>query len=575
MQEQGLEIITDRAKGSAKRSALLRVFPSLTDVAFILPILFVFLRLNGFSGFLGDGDTGWHLRTGEWILQNGRVPDRDLFSFTKAGQPWFAWEWLWDVIFAKLHQWGGLAAVIILSLVMVCATYAVLYRLVRRKCGNSFLAIAVLLPVIAASSIHWLARPHVVTLLFVVVWYSVLERVRDGNRKLLWLLPPITVLWTNLHGGFLAGIILLAGYAVGELVTWVVDTDPDIRRTALECSKPYLICAGACSAASLVNPYFYHLHVHIYRYLTDPFQYEHIMEFMSLSFQHPAAPYFECMLLLGSVAAIWQIYNRRFVYPVLILVWAHAALFSARNIPMYMIVAAPPLAQALQEMFVAAENANIAAWIRKCLRTFQEWASEFGEFDRLGTIPILSVLAVGALVALSFVPNPPVKLRAEYDAKNYPVKASEVLRAPEFSHGVFTNDIWGGYLIYRLYPHKVFVDGRSDFYGAKFDKRFMDVIDGNYNWKRILQEYGVQTVLLPVDAPLASTLKESSDWHPIYDDGVAIIFRSTVGPNHVAGINVSEAQRVSVGNARGISRGRETTKQNESDPEDRESYARR
>ena len=92
---------------------MLRFFPSLTDVAFLTPAIFLFSKLEGAKSLLGDGDTGWHVRTGEWILQNGRVPDKDIFSFTKPGEVWYAWEWLWDLGAAYLHQRGGMAAVVI------------------------------------------------------------------------------------------------------------------------------------------------------------------------------------------------------------------------------------------------------------------------------------------------------------------------------------------------------------------------------------------------------------------------------------------------------------------------------
>ena len=93
---------------------------------------------------------------------------------------------------------------------------------------------------------------------------------------------------------------------------------------------------------------------------------------------------------------------------------------------------------------------------------------------------------------------------------------------------LFTGDQWGDYVIYRLFPStKVFVDGRSDFYGAKFGQKFLEVMGGKYDWKGTLDRYGIEAVLLPVDASLASTLKESREWRPVYDDGVAILFRST------------------------------------------------
>jgi hypothetical protein len=94
---------------------VIRLLPSLTDVAFLMPLVFLFVRLDGAKTMLGDGDTGWHIRAGDWILANGRVPSVDMFSFTRNGEPWFAWEWLWDVMFAWLHREGGLAAVVLAS----------------------------------------------------------------------------------------------------------------------------------------------------------------------------------------------------------------------------------------------------------------------------------------------------------------------------------------------------------------------------------------------------------------------------------------------------------------------------
>ena len=90
-----------------KTPAIAHFLPSLTDIAFLMPLIFLFVKLNGARTLLGDGDTGWHVRTGEWILAHGQVPRTDFFSFSRPGAPWFAWEWLWDVLFALLHQrWG-------------------------------------------------------------------------------------------------------------------------------------------------------------------------------------------------------------------------------------------------------------------------------------------------------------------------------------------------------------------------------------------------------------------------------------------------------------------------------------
>src|SRR5579863_1379296 len=128
---------------SKVQNAAVRFLPSLTDVAFIVPLIFQFNQLGGAPSLLADGDTGWHLRTGEWIMAHGRVPHQDVFSYTHLGKPWFAWEWLWDVCFGFLNQHFGLAAVVALSMLVICCTSAMLYRLVLRKCSNPVLAIGV------------------------------------------------------------------------------------------------------------------------------------------------------------------------------------------------------------------------------------------------------------------------------------------------------------------------------------------------------------------------------------------------------------------------------------------------
>src|SRR5580698_2326800 len=167
------------ARMPPKSHRLLRLFPSMTDAAFVMPLIFLFCSMKGAQTLLGDGDTGWHLRTGEWILAHGRVPRSDIFSFTRSGQPWFAWEWLWDVLFGWLHLHAGMAAVVLANSLVLALTFALLFRL---------------------------ARPHLFTMLFTVVFCSILaggERTggASGLPGRLWLLPPLMALWTNLHGG--------------------------------------------------------------------------------------------------------------------------------------------------------------------------------------------------------------------------------------------------------------------------------------------------------------------------------------------------------------------------------------
>jgi len=531
-----------------------RLLPSLTDVAFLMPLAFVFLRMGGAPGMLGDGDTGWHLRTGEWILANHRVPTQDMFSYTKAGQPWFAWEWLWDVAFGWLNLQWGMAAVILASLLVICFTSVLLFRLLRRQCGNPLLAVVVMFFVTGGSAVHWLARPHLFTLLFTVVFFSILERVKEGRTQLLWYLPGLTLLWTNLHGGFFVGLILIGAYAAGQLLTALFEASADARREAARRGLPYLATAAGCALVTLVNPYTYHLHAHIFEYLTDKYQYKNIVEFQSFNFHHPVTVFFEPMLLLGLAAVVWSLMRGDYVYTLLIAGWAHLALVAVRNTPIFMIVASVPVAMMLQQMVVELPGKNLANWLRLGAARLQRFAADFGETDSIPRIHIASAAAVALLAALFYAPNAPAKCRAEYDRTQYPAKAIAMLRTAGASDTIFTEDAWGGYLIYKLYPaNKVFIDGRSDFYGSTFNEKYLDVMNVRYDWEKNLDQYHVNTILLPPTASLASTLKESRRWRPVYDDGVAIVFRA-------ADAGSTEANQVSAVSHGGKDRDREITK---------------
>jgi hypothetical protein len=134
------------------------------------------------------------------------------------------------------------------------------------------------------------------------------------------------------------------------------------------------------------------------------------------------------------------------------------------------------------------------------------------------------VAGVLLVAALLYAPHPPEKFRSEFDPKSYPAGALAMLgRAP--SAHIFTHDEWGDYLIWT--GHKVFVDGRSDFYGDDFEEQYIDVLNVKYGWEKTLSRFGVDTILMPPTAPLTGALKESSRWQVVYDDGIALVFRST------------------------------------------------
>lgn len=510
-----------------KQSRIVHFLPSLTDLAFLLPVVLLFTRMDGVKTLLGDGDTGWHIRTGQWILSHHAIPHQDIFSFTKPGAPWFAWEWLSDLIFGFLHLHWGLPGIAVASIVIICLVSAALFRLVLTTCGNRLIAIAVTFLVAIGCSVHWLARPHLFTLLFIVIWLTVLERASD-HKKLV-LLPFGCILWVNLHGGFAAGILLILTYAAGAVLDGFFSGEQNARSQNFRKGRTYSIAAALSSLASLLNPYGYHLHEHIAGYFKDSAQFNGVAEFQTLSFHHPAAVYLELMLGLGVLASIHYIRRRRFTPALLILSWAHFALFAGRNIPLFALISAPFIAGALDELLQSGvcEIRNYPQPVRIIWSLIHEIGKEVQIFDRpwrVYWVPVASIVLLAGAVSAGAHSS---KLRAEYDPKRYPIGAVAMLASRGANHRIFCDDEWGDYLAYRLYPAgRVFVDGRTDFYGGKFVRNYLDILGVEYDWQKRLDRYGVDTLLLSTKSAIAEAAKLSPRWRVTYDDGIAVVLQS-------------------------------------------------
>ncbi len=506
------------------------LLPSLTDVIFSTTLAFLFLFGKGATSLLGDSDTGWHIRTGEWILKNWAVPRQDLFSFSKPGGEWFAWEWLSDVIFAVVHRYAGLAGLVVLCGIAIALVFALLYRLMLRRGADVLVAAAVALSAAYAASIHWLARPHVLSWVLALACYWMLEQIPIERGRIFWL-APLTVLWTNLHGSFVLVFFLVAVYAIGELLQAGFAAGPsaaEVRRRALLRAGRYGILLAACAAASLLNPYFYRVHLHVFGYLKNEFIFNHITEFFSPDFHFPSARFFELLLLLGLGSVVWAARRGRYAQALLVISFAHFSLQSARHIPLYTILAAPLIAAALTSALAARGSLTLPEWARQLLAELQRFGADIAPIDNRPRFYAASGLVTLLVIAVFCSPSGAGRLKTNqprFDPKVFPAGAADYLERTAFSGDVFSTDQWSSYLIYRAFPRvRVFMDGRSDYYGRQMGELYLSLLAVHHTWERTLDQYRVDLVVLPVDSGLAGALKESVRWKVLYDDGVALIF---------------------------------------------------
>jgi hypothetical protein len=503
------------------RNVPLLLIPSLSDCLFLAILVWVFAAGSGWSVLLADGDTGWHIRTGEYILDTRAVPVRDLFSFSKAGQPWFAWEWLSDVIFALLYRAWGLKGVVAFTGLVLSFASALLYRYMMWRGANLLAALAATLLAAGASTVHYLARPHIFTLLGLTAAVWVLERDRRSPGRAVWWLVPMTAIWTNLHGGFLAWIACLALVAAGSL--WRAALDPQGTPRRFHAAGRYAALTGACALATFANPYGWRLHQHIASYLRSDWIRQVVDEFQSPRFRSESMLQFEILLFAG-LALLPLLYRQRLLAELLvILFWAHSALASARHVPLYAFLAAPLCAVEASRWWsawsVRFERRSVGAALRNCLRDFSAAPQRSSLW-----VPV-------ALVGLALLPwNWP----QDFPGNKFPVAAvtrniARMAPAGGSRPRILTSDQWGDYLIYRFYPQgRVFVDGRSDFYGPEVGGEYLALLNAVPGWERIVDQYGFDLALLPSEWPLAHLLMRDGRWRVLDRDRQAI-FLERVG----------------------------------------------
>jgi len=508
------------------------LLPSAADLIFLALLLLI--SFSGLSSrVLGDGDIGWHIRNGEQMLATHSVARSDPFSSTMNGQAWYAWEWVYDLGIAAIHDGMGLNGVVLFTAAVIALALALTFRMALRRGATLPVALVLVLLTIGSSAIHWLARPHVLSWLLAVIWFSVLdlwEKSIGGmrDRVLLWL-PVLMIFWVNLHGGFLTGFALLGVYLGCELLQYFLwERKPGAGKRLRWLGS----VTGLSLAASLVNPYGYKLHEHVYEYLTNHWLMNHIDEFKSPNFHGAAEQCFLGLLLVAVVTMALAPERPRLTDVGVIAFAAASGLYAARSLPfsaiLLMLVIAPMMSQALSS---AAKSGNLASGVRRWLVRFDSYAARTRETElglRGHAWPALAFVLAISIAAAGGEVGSYQAMDAHFNPLKFPVQAVDLIAATHVQEPVFCPDNWGGYLIYRLYPQtKVVVDDRHDLYGSEFFKQYLKVMRADPAWEQVLDQEEVDVVLAPANSGLASVLDESQDWRASYKDDVAVVFERT------------------------------------------------
>ncbi len=445
---------------------------------------------------LQDADAFWHVVAGQVIVESGRVPSTDPFSFTHAGQPWTPHEWLSEVLMYLLDASVGVTGSLV-AFGLIVAAIPVIHAIGLGALGARTAAIATALAVGALVLFPYATvRPQAISWLLMTILVWLLVGLRPDRPARLVAIPILFLVWANLHGLYVVALGFIGLYA---LFTLAGATPMAPRRWWMVAA-----CLGAIGA-SMLTPAGPEGIVYPLRYVdAGDWGLANIQEWQSPDFHNVAH-----WPLLVMVVALIANGGRASPGWLNVLSWVTVAmaLVSLRNAPIAAVVAMPVLA------------VGIHARLRP-LRPLSPGSVRARRWLEMG---VAALVSMAALVIL--VPGDPAAASAEAVARRYPVAALDELAAMNPDARVLAEYGWGGYVISRLYDSggRVFVDGRNDMYGDELLEAYSTVRDAENGWEEVVARHDVEALLFPPTRPIVRGFAQDAGWCEAYRDEVQVL----------------------------------------------------
>jgi hypothetical protein len=437
------------------------------------------LTRASFAGIFNDGDVSWHIASGQWIVQHGTIPTTDHFSFTAAGHPWVAMEWLADIIYAiafGTFGYAGLAAVVAAALM---ALHIVLFAHLQSR-SSLLLVVVTLIAVNVGLTPFIVARPHVLVWPLLAGWTALLARgTESGHPPPLWA-AVIPFVWANLHGSFPLAALIGAALAFDA-----------VAKSEWKTLREWLLFAAVSLVAVMLN-------ANGVAGLLQPFRFATLGLLPLVQEWQPStpslSPQFYVIVLAGLGALLWAGVRVPIGRLALLLLMLWMAFSQMRSQSWFVVVACvlvPPMFKTLAD--------PLRRWMPLVL----------------AVIPVLLLRALWPITPAENSAYP----RHLLAAIPYQLKTQPVLNGYTF----------GGPLI--LAGIKPYVDGRAEIYGDAFITDYAQILDGDQGrFNRAVERYGISWTMLPAGSTqLISELDSSKNWKRIYSDPVGVIHVRTPG----------------------------------------------
>lgn len=473
--------------GEAPRAAVVvppRVGRLVPHAVMMLGLLAVLIVAS--SKLLNDPDSLWHVVVGAWIWTHGTVPTTDLYSYTYAGAPWIAKEWLSQLIFFAAHQAAGWWGVVMVAALAIASAFTLLHAWLRQRVRASVALAATLVAIILAEP-HFLARPHALVMPVIVLWMVTIVGALDRREAPPLLLVPLMALWANMHGSFPLGLVM-AGVLAAEGVLF----RPKEERLA--SARRWALFLVAALAATIVSPYGWNAILVPLQMSSNAATLRYINEWQPLRLDFIGI----CALsLLAAIVAMLAAGGRANLFRIVAaLLLAYLMIRHQRFISLFGIIAPILAARAIAQRVGPAEHQEA----RPAL---------LGLAAGLG----LACVVLGAWVRP--MPDPTVA----------PDAAFRFAMAKGVTGPVYNDYDFGGYLI--AHGVKTFVDGRTDqLFLGDFLPDLARAIESKTDdaFAATVTHHHAHWALVRTGSKDAAHFSAMPGWSRIYQDSVADVF---------------------------------------------------
>ncbi|MEA3058522.1 MAG: hypothetical protein QOF34_1337 [Sphingomonadales bacterium] len=447
-------------------------------LALLIAVLLIPAALGSSKTIFNDGDVSWHIATGQWILDHRAIPHADPFSYTWAGKPWVAIEWLAELLYASAYRLAGYGGVAALVTAALMALHAMVFFNASRWTRP-------LLPIVAMDFVlipTMLARPHLLAWPLVAGWTWLMLRARERDRA-----PPLIAallmsLWANLHGSFVFGFAIAGAFGVEALVA---------SADKAKALQQWLIFGAACAAAVFVN-------ANGVEGVFHPLRFAGLKMLPLIDEWRPSSPtvtpVFFAVLALTLGLILWKRPRLHPVRWVLLGAFLIAALLQMRHQAMLGIMAAMILPEGFARKPAGAEA---------------------------GTARISSAI-VAAGAALLIIVRAALPLSPPDNDAN-PWKLIAAVPPQLRSQPVLNGYSMGGPLI--LSGIRPYVDGRGDMYGDDLVVGYADIVHGDARaFDEAVRRWNIHWAILPNGSRALIAVLDRAGWQRIASDGVGVVY---------------------------------------------------